>query len=192
LTRRTREATESGRLAKGVALAVGVIVAAIVIMGVFLARGYGRLGDVDQKAEDAKRAAREAKDQSIANQAVLLDVKAIADNVAANQAGIRAAVDQAGKAAQAAQAASLFLSDCFKPEGPCAKSSARNQEFVKAQLAMMLTKITSTEFKVTEIVGAKPGEPKFIATPVTPGTPQVCSPLVTALEKDVQVCMPAP
>jgi hypothetical protein len=132
----------------------------------------------DRAQEDALRIRKIRDEQYTATQA------------AADQAA--AAAQRSADAATAAKAASEFLSNCFKEEGPCTKSAERNQAFIRTQLATLLARITATEFKVTEVVGAKPGEPKFIATPVARGSEPVCSPLLTVIEKDIQVCMPAP
>lgn len=114
----------------------------------------------DQARDDALKVRKTRDDQNAAIQA------------AADQAA--SAAGRSADAATAAKAASEFLSNCFKPDGPCSKSAERNQEFIRTQLSAMLERITSTEFRVTEIQGAKPGEPKFVATPIPSSPPAGC------------------
>lgn len=179
ITRKAQADTASGRLAKAVGIAVGVIIFAILIMALFLAKGFKRLGSVEGTAEKARA-------QSAANGDVLAQIKALADTQtttlnATNAAAMDAkrGADEAARSAAAAEAASKFLASCFGPDGPCTKASAQNQAFIRDRLTEVIAKVTGTEFVVREVVGAKPGQPKFVATPVaSPAPPAPCRPTV--------------
>lgn len=166
-------------LARGVALAVGFVVFAVVVMGAFLGRFAVRLRGTEKRLATAEKELTTARE-------VLEQVNTVAGVVLSNQDGIRtigeagataarnasAAAERSEEAARDAKVAAEFLTGCFTPTGRCTEAARRSQAFIEAQAREVVAQVGRLTFVVTEV---RPGV--FEARPAG-NQPQGCDPVL--------------